>query len=332
MSDFSWLNLSDRSGTGDKTVTATVTAQGKFGVERQAKVIVQAGVHEEEVVITQLASMLSVTVEAGSGGMVSPTSATRGCGTVLQLTATPGEDYRFLNWYGKTINGNYTPISGAQAVYNATVGANEYEFYRATFEQVYFYITASADPTAGGSVTGTGRFGKNTNTTLVAVPNAGYVFSEWSDGEITASRAVNNITADASFVARFVTSGVTFTPTSLVLPSESSAGYIQVTGVSLEDVSITDAPSWVSGTQVLDEQGFVVITAEANVTGTERSGNITIDYGTGSVAYLVTQLAAVGTLSVASGSMVFSAAGVADDGDPDIRITTNVSWGLLLDD
>ena len=70
----------------------------------------------------------------------------------------------------------------------------------------YYTINASAAPQGAGSVSGTGTYPEGTTATLIATPNAGYAFSNWTeDGLIvsTTSSYSFTVTCDRTLVANF---------------------------------------------------------------------------------------------------------------------------------
>ncbi len=71
----------------------------------------------------------------------------------------------------------------------------------------YYTITATANPTEGGTVTGADEYQQGETCTLMATANEGYVFVNWTEnGEMVSSEAVYSftVTEDADFVANFV--------------------------------------------------------------------------------------------------------------------------------
>ncbi|MBR3710569.1 MAG: choice-of-anchor J domain-containing protein [Bacteroidales bacterium] len=69
-----------------------------------------------------------------------------------------------------------------------------------------YTIEASANPTAGGTVTGAGTYYENGTCTLNATPNTNYVFANWTkDGEVVSTSASYSftVTEDAEYVANF---------------------------------------------------------------------------------------------------------------------------------
>ena len=69
-----------------------------------------------------------------------------------------------------------------------------------------FNITASANPTEGGTVTGTGTYNQGTNCTLTATTNEGYTFINWTENGEEVSTEMNysfNVMANRTLVANF---------------------------------------------------------------------------------------------------------------------------------
>ncbi|MBR0177617.1 MAG: T9SS type A sorting domain-containing protein [Bacteroidales bacterium] len=119
-------------------------------------------------------------------------------GQTCTLTATPATGYNFVRW---TKNGTQVSTNPS---YTFTV--TESAAFEAHFEAQSFTITATADPTEGGTVTGGGTYNYNASCTLRATPATGYVFVKWTkDGtEVgTSPRYTFTVTESAAFVAHF---------------------------------------------------------------------------------------------------------------------------------
>ncbi len=71
-----------------------------------------------------------------------------------------------------------------------------------------YTITASANDAAYGTVTGGGTFAKGKTITLTAIPDEGYAFSQWSDGNTENPRTVT-VTQDSTFTVEFTVVHVT---------------------------------------------------------------------------------------------------------------------------
>ncbi|MBR3492991.1 MAG: leucine-rich repeat domain-containing protein, partial [Bacteroidales bacterium] len=71
-------------------------------------------------------------------------------------------------------------------------------------------ITATANPTEGGTVTGAGYYEGGTTCTMTATPVEGYLFLNWSkDGQIVSTDSIYSfiVAGDADFVANFAEEG-----------------------------------------------------------------------------------------------------------------------------
>ncbi len=114
------------------------------------------------------------------------------------LIATPSEHYNFDNW---TKNG---VVVSTSATYSFTV--TEGATYVAHFSRVTYQITAVANPTEGGNVSGTGTYSHGSICTLTAIANTGYAFSSWTkDGVVVSSNPSYSfsVTENATYVANF---------------------------------------------------------------------------------------------------------------------------------
>ncbi len=74
-----------------------------------------------------------------------------------------------------------------------------------------YTILADVEPDDSGKVIGGGTFDEGSQTTLVAMPNDGYEFEKWSDGEQNYGRTIN-VNSGASFTAIFRKKEVAKTP------------------------------------------------------------------------------------------------------------------------
>ena len=122
-------------------------------------------------------------------------------GETCVVTATPNNGYRFVNW-----TDNSTVVS-TDATYSFTVN-NDRDLV-ANFSQqgvVSYTITATANPTAGGTITGGGIYNENGSCTLSATANTDYAFVNWTkDGVVVSTNAsyTFTVTEDADYVANF---------------------------------------------------------------------------------------------------------------------------------
>ena len=119
-------------------------------------------------------------------------------GQSCTLTATPTVPYIFVNW---TKNGIQVSTN---ATYTFTV--TESATYVAHFVVETFTITALANPTEGGVVTGSGTYEMLDECTVTATANEGYNFVNWTEnGNEVSNEAAYTfaITGDRTLVANF---------------------------------------------------------------------------------------------------------------------------------
>ncbi len=130
-----------------------------------------------------------LSVTAGSGGTVSPTSGTFNSGTQVSITATANPGYIFNNWSnGSTDN----PIS---VTLNSNVSLS------ASFVVAPSY-TISLFASEGGTVSGAGTYQQGESISIVATPSSGYKFTSWSDGSGDENRTIPVI-QDLTLTANF---------------------------------------------------------------------------------------------------------------------------------
>ena len=150
-------------------------------------------------------------------------------GTIATLTATASEGYTFVNW----MVGDEQVST--ESTYSFVVTGDIIVI--ANFDFISYEVMALANPTDGGSISGSGTFYENTSCTLTAMANEGYTFVNW-----TISDEVVSTDPVFSFI---VTEGVTlianFNPhyevTALVNPTES--GSVSGTGIYILGTSCT---------------------------------------------------------------------------------------------
>ena len=138
---------------------------------------------------------ISVSANPVLGGTVSG-GGTYQQGQSCTVHATPNTGYTFTNW---TENGN---VVSTNANYTFTVTGNR--TLVANFTQQQFTITATADPTSSGTVSGGGTYNYGQSCTLTATPAAGHEFINWTkNGQqvSTNSTYTFTVTESATYVA-----------------------------------------------------------------------------------------------------------------------------------
>ncbi len=140
---------------------------------------------------------INVSANPNNGGTVSG-GGTYYEGESCTVRATANTGYTFTNW---TENGN---IVSTNSRYTFTVTGNR--TLVANFTMSTYTITATADPTVGGTVTGGGTFNQGQSCTLTATPATGYNFVNWTkNGQQVSTNATYTftVTESATYVAHF---------------------------------------------------------------------------------------------------------------------------------
>ena len=140
---------------------------------------------------------ITATANPTAGGTVTG-AGTYDEGATVTLQATANSGYAFSKW---TKNG--TQVS-TNATYSFTATADA--AYVAVFTQNSYAITATANPSNGGTVSGAGNYASGATCTLVATPATGYEFTNWTkNGSQVSTNASYSftVTGAASYVANF---------------------------------------------------------------------------------------------------------------------------------
>ena len=147
-----------------------------------------------------------VNVVSSEGGTATTSSSQVMSGWEVTLTATPDEEYRFVNW---TVNG--VEVSKENPYTLAITTSTQ---FKANFEKDTYKVTVTAGE--GGSVKSTseGELLKGTKVTLTATPNEGYSFVNWTVNGEEVSREnpyTTKITDDIEYKANFISHKITVT-------------------------------------------------------------------------------------------------------------------------
>ncbi len=142
--------------------------------------------------ITATASPSNAGTITGAGSYAS--------GSTCTLRATPNSGYTFVNWLE---NGTSVSIN---ATYSFTVTGNRNLVAVFDVAPTNYTITATANPSNGGSVTGGGTYASGSTCTLRATPNSSYTFVNWTkNGTQVSTNATYSftVTGNGSYVANF---------------------------------------------------------------------------------------------------------------------------------
>ena len=140
---------------------------------------------------------VSVSASPSNGGDVSG-GGTYDYGQSCSVHATAATGYTFINW---TENGNQV---SSQASYTFIVESDRNLV--ANFSSQSYIITATAQPTEGGIVTGSGGYDYGDVCILTATANTGYTFVNWTKNGIEVSTNPTysfTVTESATYIARF---------------------------------------------------------------------------------------------------------------------------------
>ena len=113
-------------------------------------------------------------------------------GTQVTITATPNQGYRFVRWTDDNTNNPRTITATTNATYIATFeeGTNN------------ITITVTSANENMGTVSGGGEYAFGAQVTITAIPNQGYRFVCWNDGNTDNPRTIT-ATANATYIATF---------------------------------------------------------------------------------------------------------------------------------
>jgi len=121
-------------------------------------------------------------------------------GSSVTVTATPNTGFTFINWTENGIevstNANYQFIIVADRILVANFEAGT----------TTYTVTLSSNPTAGGTTSGEGTYNAGSSVTVIATPNSGYTFTNWTENGVEVSTDLSYtfiITGDRDLVANF---------------------------------------------------------------------------------------------------------------------------------
>jgi len=196
-------------------------------------------------------------------------------GSTILIVANPNSGYKFVSW---TENGN---VVSTNSSYSFTITNNRNLV--ANFSPTTFTITTSSNPSLAGNTSGGGVYNINTNVTVIATPNTGYMFVNWTEsGNIVATTPSYqfNVTSNRILVANYSTiPTLTVSPLYIGVNSSSGNGSFTVantTGGTMNWSAISNS-NWiniVSGSSGTNN-GTINISYQTN-NGGYRVGTITV--------------------------------------------------------
>ena len=176
---------------------------------------------------------VSLTSSPSEGGLLSG-AGTYNENTDVTISATPNIGYRFVRWSDGSIENTRLIIISSDTSFVAY------------FEEVNHTVSLTAYPSNAGSVSGAGTYAANTTASIEAIPNNGYRFTQWSDGNTDNPRSIT-VNNDISLVAYFEQIGtstdVYYTITLTASPSYMGSVLGGGTYRAGEDVTISATPA-----------------------------------------------------------------------------------------
>ncbi len=222
-------------------------------------------------------SYLLTTNTIGQGTIVkSPDKTSYLHGEVVQLTAVPDDGWSFTGWNGAIV-GNANPV-------NITMNADR--SVTAIFSIMKLTVTASSNPAAGGSVIGTGVFDYGEVVTLIATPNEGYEFVNWTEDGAQVSLDPEYsfiLTTDRSLVANFAVKtyelGVNVLGNGSVQKSPDLDKYLhgEIVELTAEPAQGWSFDSWSGDLEGSQNPASITMNANKEVTATFRANQYTVN-------------------------------------------------------
>ena len=212
------------------------------------------------------ASLLVDDITIVEGEDPSNASGTFNYGETCVVTATPNSGYYFVNW---TENGSAVSSS---ASYSFTVTSDHNLVANFSNQTQSYSVTLSANPTAGGTVTGGGTFSQGQSCTVSATPNTGYTFTNWTEnGNVVSTNASYTFTVNANhtLVANFT--AITYSIN--VSANPTSGGTVTGGG------SYTYGQSCTVNATAATGYTFTNWTEDGNVVSTNASYSFTVNGG-----------------------------------------------------
>jgi hypothetical protein len=185
--------------SGSISAQIPAVASGNYQIRVISTNYPLVGGNSQQVTITVPTYIIAAGANPMDGGTISGTGQyTQGASCTLTATANTG--YTFTNW---TENGSQVSTN---ASYTFTVTGSR--TLDANFALTTYNVTATANPSAGGTISGAGQYNHGASCTLTATANTGYTFTNWTEnGSVVSSDAsyTFNVTGNRSLVANFTT-------------------------------------------------------------------------------------------------------------------------------
>ena len=149
------------------------------------------------------------------------------CSDIMEVTCFANvppevEDTFAFYWVNRNIP-LYVPSSSVSSYQSAPVWS---EFTNYIGIGLHTITATSANP-AMGTVTGGGTYNGGATATLTAIPNTGYHFVQWQDGNTQNPRTIT-VTGDATYTATFAPDAAPATVTATIRQSAATSAYAEI--------------------------------------------------------------------------------------------------------
>lgn len=132
-------------------------------------------------------------------------------------------------------------------------------------------VNASVNPTGSGVVNGTGRYNTGAQVSLTAVPNSGFDFKNWSDGNTNATRNIVVGATDINLIANFAkNSDISFNQDNVIYYADNSKMRLAAVSGYISTDYITS--SGTGSKNVLEVGEKIYVKAQSG----SETGNITV--------------------------------------------------------
>jgi hypothetical protein len=128
-------------------------------------------------------------------------SGSYNAGASVTAIATPNTGYTFVNWTNGAVIVSTSSSYQFILVGNTTLVANF-----SLIQGSQYSVTLSSQPAAGGTTSGSGAYNKGSSVTVMATPNSGYSFTNWTNQGVIASTSATYtfpLNANTTLVANF---------------------------------------------------------------------------------------------------------------------------------
>ena len=259
---------------------------------------------------------------------ITTTGGTASDGSPVTVTATGNTGYAFSEWTEGGVQVSTSASYTFTAMADRTLVAN--------FVAVPTYnIITSAAPVAGGTTSGGGIVNEGSSITLIATPNAGFTFANWTEGGAQVSTNASytfTVTTGRTLVANFnplptytVTANTTpaaggtaigggpyLSGTSVTLTATPSAGYVfwkWTVGGNLVSVASSYTFTVVANFAAIGVSRTITTSANPTAGGTHISGNSATVVATPNPGYIFTRWQEGGVDVSTSASYTITVAG-----------------------